>query len=90
MQEGGDSNNQRVAHAFRMVMGRRPSADETAVLLEELQERRSEFQRNREAAKQLVAIGESTPEETLDVSELAAWTMVARLILNLDEAITKS
>jgi hypothetical protein len=90
IQEGGDSNNQRVAHAFRMVMGRRPSADETAVLLEELQERRSEFQRNREAAKQLVAIGESTPEETLDVSELAAWTMVARLILNLDEAITKS
>jgi hypothetical protein len=90
MREGGDSNSERAAHAFRMVTGRRPTAAESAVLLEELQERLIEFKQNREAATRLLAIGESKADASLEVRELAAWTMVARLILNLDEAITKS
>jgi hypothetical protein len=42
-----------------------------------------------EAAKQLIDVGESKPDPTLNLSELAAWTMVANLVLNLDEVITK-
>ena len=90
MREGGDSNSERAAHAFRMVTGRRPTAAEAAVLLEELQERLIEFKQDRDAATRLLAIGESKADASLEVRELAAWTMVARLILNLDEAITKS
>ena len=41
-----------------------------------------------EAAK-LIAIGESVPAAGIDRTELAAWTMVASAIMNLDEAITK-
>ena len=42
-----------------------------------------------EAAKQLIAAGETKPDPRIKPSELAAWTMIANVILNLDEAITK-
>ena len=45
--------------------------------------------RSRPAALALVQTGESPRNEKLDVSELAAYTAVAGLILNLDETITK-
>jgi hypothetical protein len=48
-----------------------------------------EFRADAEAAKQLLAVGESKRDEALDPAEHAAWTMVANLILNLDETITK-
>ncbi|MGH9842622.1 MAG: hypothetical protein ACREEM_28090 [Blastocatellia bacterium] len=37
----------------------------------------------------LLRIGESARDATMDPAELAAWTMVASAILNLDETITK-
>ena len=42
------------------------------------------------AALKLLQVGESNRDERLDVPELAAWTMVASTILNLDEAVTKN
>ena len=47
------------------------------------------FRRDREAARALVAQGESARDPRLDPGELAAYTAVAQLILNLDETITK-
>ena len=47
------------------------------------------FKANPEGAKQLLAVGEAKRNETLDASEHAAYTMVANMILNLDEAVTK-
>ena len=41
-------------------------------------------------AKKLLAVGESPRNETLDVAELAAWTVVANAILNLDETLTRN
>ena len=49
----------------------------------------AEYTRDAEAAKKLIAVGELKPDAKLNPSELAAWTMVANLILNLDEVITK-
>jgi len=42
-----------------------------------------------EDAKQLISQGESKPDDSLDPAELAAWTMIANLVLNLDELVTK-
>jgi hypothetical protein len=47
------------------------------------------YQTDREAATQLVSQGEAPHDNNIDVSELAAYTAVASLILNLDEMITK-
>ena len=54
-----------------------------------LQARRAEFNRTPGAAAKLLAVGESPRDKRLDPRELAAWTTVANVILNLDETITK-
>ena len=41
------------------------------------------------AAKKLIAVGETKPDAALDPAELAAWTMVANLVLNLDEVMNE-
>ena len=89
LQQGGHSAGDRLRYAFRVVTGRHPSETESAVLMEELQDRLQAFAADPQTADRLLAIGESPADASLDAEELAAWTMVARLILNLDEAITK-
>jgi len=81
--------DQRVASVFRMATGRRPSASESAVLVKLLVEQLAVYRQQPEAARKLVAIGESKRDEKLDACELAAWTMVISTIFNLDETITK-
>jgi hypothetical protein len=41
------------------------------------------------AARQLIGIGETKPDPAVNPSELATWTMIANLVLNLDEVLTK-
>ena len=87
--DGGSTSDERLGYAFRIVTGRHPTPAEAAVLSAELRDRLQAFAADPETAKRLVAIGESQSDASLSAGELAAWTMVARLILNLDEAITK-
>ena len=89
MTEAGTNPKQRITFAFRMATSRRPTAEETAVLLEIYNDHLAEYRKNQQAALKLVSVGEIKRNEALDVSELAAWTMVANLILNLDETVTK-
>jgi len=49
----------------------------------------AEFRQDAGAARALLDVGKSPPDATLDTTEHAAWTTIARMILNLDEAITK-
>jgi hypothetical protein len=42
-----------------------------------------------EEAKKAISYGESKPDEKLNPAELAAWTMAANLVMNLDEVVTK-
>ncbi|MEC7502202.1 MAG: PSD1 and planctomycete cytochrome C domain-containing protein [Planctomycetota bacterium] len=90
MHEGGNSNNERITYAFRIVTGRRPTAAESAILLEEFNQRFAAFKIDPQTATQLLSVGDSEADSDLPTEELAAWTMVARLLFNLDEAITKS
>ena len=47
------------------------------------------FTERPEAAKRLTRVGTMPPDESLDVTRLAAWTIIANLILNLDEVLSK-
>ena len=87
--EGGQGVEQRVVYAFRAVMSRHPSDRELQSLTTLFRETLAEFQGNSEAAGLLLATGESPRNEQIEPVELAAWTMVANLILNLDETLTK-
>src|SRR5207245_2834107 len=48
-----------------------------------------EYQNDSESAKSLISVGESKADENLSPTELAAWTLVASQVMNLDESLTK-
>jgi hypothetical protein len=89
LREGGKDVGDRLAYVFRQATARQPTRKERGVLRSLLDERLTAFRRDTRAALKLLAVGESPRDKRLDPSELAAWTTVASVILNLDETITK-
>jgi len=87
--EAGPHDADRAAHAFRLATSRRPTDGELAVLLGVFEAQRAEFARDPQAAEKLLAVGESGRDPALPQTDLAAFTMVANLILNLDETVTR-
>ncbi|MEX2185773.1 MAG: PSD1 and planctomycete cytochrome C domain-containing protein [Pirellulales bacterium] len=88
--ESDTPDDARAAYLFRLATGRMPNEAETAVLLDTFRTHLATFTADEEAAKKLIHVGESKPRDGLDARQVAAWAMVANLVLNLDEAITKS
>jgi hypothetical protein len=78
LDEGGDSNAGRLDYAFQLCLARKPAAAERDELSGFLTQQLDELQTNADAAKQIAA----TPD-------LAAWTALSRVLLNLDEFITR-
>ncbi|MFV2070064.1 MAG: DUF1553 domain-containing protein, partial [Pirellulales bacterium] len=89
LSEAGPSDPERAAWLFQQVTLRPPTASELEELLALQRDCQTTYKKNLDAAKALIAIGETPPAGSLDPAELATWTMVANLILNLDEVITK-
>ena len=83
------SPEDRIRFAFRLTVGRVPSTDETVKLLELQRVQRSVYQQRPDKARQLLTAGSSSWDKSLDPLELASWTMVASVLLNLDEVINK-
>jgi hypothetical protein len=79
----------RVRFAFRVVLVRAPKPAELQILLGDWQTHLARFRAEPAAAEALVSAGEAPRDTQLPVDELAAYTALAGLILNLDEAITK-
>ena len=90
LREGGENARQRIAWAWRVVTSRRPQDDEVQIAHEILQRHLEHYSKDKEAAKRLIHYGESKPAPTGDVTELASYTMLANLILNLDESVNKN
>jgi len=90
LREGGASTPERMAFGFRTVVGRKPSDRETIVVWSALEKHLARYQKDPEAAKAAITNGESKPDPKLPEPELAAWTLVANLLLNLDETVTKN
>jgi hypothetical protein len=90
--EGGKTDAERVAFAFRLCVARKPTADELDVLVKLLEKHRARFAAG-EASAAEVATGEKQPKAKppagLTLDDWAAYTLVARVLLNLDETITK-
>jgi hypothetical protein len=74
---------------FRRCTARYPETSEVAVLIHRLAVLRTLYGQDTDAAKRLIAVGESKADPTLAPDELAAWTSIGLLVLNLDETLTK-
>ena len=79
----------RIGEAFRRVTARSPKPAELEILTRRLAALRQAFSRDEEGAKKLLAVGESKPDPKLAPAELAAWTSLATILMNLDETISK-
>jgi hypothetical protein len=89
LREGGGSDDQRLAFAFRLAATRAPDSTELAVLRESLDAHRAHYRAHPDAANALLNVGESPRDRALDPGELAAHTALANLLLSLDETISK-
>jgi hypothetical protein len=89
MRAAGPEAERGLTFGFRRATAREPEAAERRILLKIRDEALARFRADRGAAGKLLAVGESPRDRSLDEAELAAWTVVASTILNLDEAITR-
>ena len=87
--EGGASDAEKVAYAFRLSTGRKPTELETKRLLSLLADQQKLFEGKTAAAVYVSSPDTNKLPEDIDLTKLAPWTMVARVMLNLDETITK-
>jgi hypothetical protein len=86
--EGGSTPAARLDFAFKVVLGRDMSAEEKKVLLPQLDRRLAHYQQHPADAKKLDSIGDYKDPASLPAPTVAAYTVLASMILNLDETIT--
>jgi hypothetical protein len=83
----GETPAARVTYAMRQVIAREPSPTEVSRLADLYESERARFAGNRASALALLATGERPRDPALDPVDLAAWTIVASTVMNLDEAV---
>jgi Protein of unknown function (DUF1553) len=84
--QGGSRVADRVTYGFRLTVSRRPSQQELNKLVDFYRQQSSEYSKDMDSAYKIVG---TKPKPVADGAELAAWTMVANVLLNTDEAISK-
>ncbi len=90
LSEGGKTIEERIAFLYRTVLSRYPTTDELRLISAALSKQRELFDANPDDAKKVVAVGESKPRGVAPAAEIATWTIVANLVLNLDEVVTRN
>jgi hypothetical protein len=89
LQEGGASPEDRLIYGFRLVTARHPSEKELASLRKGFDRQLASFAAEPAAAEKLLGYGDLPKNANLEPVEYAAWTMMANLLINLDETINK-
>jgi len=90
MRKAENNDRSRAAYMFRLCTCRKPTAEELNDLVRGFEEQLAHYATNLSAAKKLVTVGELPFDETLEIGELAAWTMIANMLLCTDEVVTKN
>jgi hypothetical protein len=88
--ECNGDETQRLTWAWQQALQRKPNTEEQATLAALHKKHLADYQKDPAAAEALVKAGAMPPPANLPVSDLAAWTHVARVLLNLHETITRS
>jgi hypothetical protein len=83
-------DEKRIQWAWRQVLGRSPTPGEANVLATLLAKHRQAYTADKKAAEAILSVGISPKPTKGDVAELAAWTSVSRVLLNLNETITRN
>lgn len=87
--DGGDSTEERAEYAISLCLARPAEAAEVEHLADLYQRSRSRLSERPEDAEKLATDPLGPVEEGADVVELAAWTVVGNVLMNLDEFLTR-
>ncbi len=85
-EEGGKTASDHINYAFRLTTSRSPSSGELDRVATFYKQQEEEYLKNPESAYKIIG---TRSESVRDAAQTAAWTMVANVLLNIDEAITK-
>ena len=87
--KASSKDDARIDFIAKRLLARPFRPEEMAIVKDSLAELVAHYQENADAAKKLIAYGESKADPAVDPSELAAWTMLANQLMNLDEVLNK-
>jgi mono/diheme cytochrome c family protein len=90
IREAGTDPSTRLDRAFRLALARPPHPEEAAIFARLLLKHQRQYQDDPAAARDLLGIGDAPAPAGVDPAELAAWTSVNRVLLNLHETITRN
>jgi hypothetical protein len=88
--ECSGDDGERIRWAWRQVLGRQPEPDEAVRLTQLLDKHRAAYAADAGGAEALTSVGISPRAEDIAPAELASWTSVSRVLLNLNETITRN
>lgn len=90
LHEGGSGTSARLNWAWKQALSRTPDSEEMKTVTTLLEKHLAQYQADKSAAESFLKVGQQPVSSNLDPAELAAWTNVARVIMNLHETITRS
>lgn len=90
LESGGSTTAERLTWLFQTVISRKPAPDEMTLLTSALEKQTALFAADAQAAKKAIDVGESKPKRVASDIETASWTMLANLILNMDETLNRN
>jgi hypothetical protein len=88
--EGGASARARVERGFQLALSRPPRGQEVPILIDLMQHHFDQYRADPGAARALLSAGLEPNPPDIDPVELAAWTSIARVLLNLHETLSRS
>jgi len=89
LKESNASTNERIRWAFQLALQRNPDQEELRTLHTLFEKHLAQYRKDPQSAANLLKVGLIPVPKELDGAELAAWTHLARVILNLHETITR-
>jgi hypothetical protein len=90
LKEGGENEEAKASWAFELATARKPESGELVELLDVYEAGLKKFGTDQEKATTLLSAGDSGRDASLPADQHAAWTVVASLLLNLDEVMTRN
>lgn len=87
--EGGDRSADRIRYGFKLLLAHEPNGRKEQVLLGALNDYQSHYIHHEDEATKLLAVGDSRSDSAIPEPELAAYTTLASVMLNMDEALTR-
>lgn len=90
LKEGGDTDVERINWLFMTVLSRYPTAADLPQVAELLAQCKTQYTMDLKSATELQEVGDFQLEAGIDISEASAWSMVSRVLLNVNEAIFRN